>query len=132
MQLSSCTVKFGNEPFIAAASQHRLVRHRLKTESLAEIGVLAEVLDERGLVVPAVAFFQEEYANQPLHMVGRRACVVVVRSIFGSSSGAERARLTETGRLSLCRYGFPHRVTKVFEAIRDDTLDERREANTVT
>ena len=64
---------------VPAAPQRRLVRHRVQTESIAETGVLGEVFDERGLVVPAVAFLQEEYAKQRLHIVGCRACVAVVR-----------------------------------------------------
>ncbi len=73
-----CVLEICSEAMVPAAPQRRLVRHRLQTQPITEIGVLGEVFDEGSVVVPAMAFFQQEQAKQCLHLVARRACVSVV------------------------------------------------------
>ena len=61
---SSCclngVLEIGREPMVPATPQCRLIRNRLQTELITEIGVLGEGFDEGIIVVPVMTFFQQE------------------------------------------------------------------------
>jgi hypothetical protein len=63
---------------VACVVRGRSVRHRLRGESIPGIRVSGEVRDERGLVIPAVAFFQQERPKRRLHVVGCRTSGAIV------------------------------------------------------